>query len=440
VDRLLIEAGSGDARAELKPGEWSGWLSLAFRVNPLVTIHGYARARLASVNPEIALYLSPIQFDPSHLPPGFALSTPAAFAEELESRFGRYKTMGWAIDTWSIQSGTLDEAAFLEDVRQTSEQDRRSCGASWRRKRDSFHYSSSDRVAHVFGSATRTSRLRREEDEQYGDAVEKSYATMDAIVGETAKALAPEDVLIVLSDHGFATWRRSVNYNSWLVENGYLVLKGSAKRQNLEALFSRGQFWEAVDWPKSRAYAMGLGDIYVNLKGREADGLVERERVRGAAQEGSPRLTALTDPKNGLRAVSRVFRREDVYRRFNPRLIPDLIVANLPGYRVSWQSSLGVPTETVFEDNRDVWSGDHCSLDPDLVRGILFSSRAFRKTDRVPAIADVTASVRALVGGAPVPTPRASRSGEGRAARLRAARPGPAVRNGHQPSRLRSQT
>jgi predicted AlkP superfamily phosphohydrolase/phosphomutase len=405
-DRLQIDAGG--SRAELKPGEWSDWLSLAFRVNPLVTIHGYARARLASVNPEIALYLSPIQFDPSRLPPGFALSTPADFAERLEERFGRYKTMGWAIDTWSIQSGTLDEEAFLEDVRQTSEQERKILrGMLAEKTRLLFHYFEfPDRVAHVFWRFRDPGHpaYDAKKAERYGDAVEKSYATMDAIVGETAKALAPEDVLIVLSDHGFATWRRSVNYNSWLVENGYLVLKGNAKRQNLEALFSRGQFWEAVDWPKSKAYAMGLGDIYVNLKGREADGLVEPGAdYEALRKELSERLTALTDPKNGLRAVSRVFRREEVYRRFNPRLIPDLIVANLPGYRVSWQSSLGVPTETVFEDNKDVWSGDHCSLDPDLVRGILFASRPLKKTDRVPAIADVTASVRALVGGAPVP-------------------------------------
>ena len=99
------------------------------------------------------------------------------------------------------------------------------------------------------------------------------------------------------------------------------------------------------------------------------------------------------DPKNGERAVSRVFKREDVYRRFDPRLIPDLIVTNRPGYRVSWQSSLGVPTGSVFEDNRDVWSGDHCSLDPEFVKGILFASKAFR-ADATPGIADVTASIR----------------------------------------------
>lgn len=403
-DRLVVEAGG--ARAELAPGQWSDWLPLAFRVNPLVSVHGYARLRLASLTPEIGLYLSPIQFDPDHLPPGFVISSPTGFAKDLVARFGRYKTMGWGIDTWSIQSATLSEEGFLEDVRQTADQERRMlAGLLAGPEKLLFHYFEfPDRVGHVFW------RLRDREHpaydaklaEKYGDAIEKSYQTMDDIVGETAKVLKPDDMLIVLSDHGFATWRRSVNYNSWLVENGYLVLKGSARRQNLEALFSRGQFWEAVDWSKSKAYAMGLGDVYVNLAGREAGGIVapgaEYESLRAELIE---RLSRLVDPKNGERAVSRVFKREDVYRRFDPRLIPDLIVTNRPGYRVSWQSSLGVPTDNVFEDNRDVWSGDHCSLDPDLVRGVLFASKPFR-AEPIPGIADVTASVRALVGGAAV--------------------------------------
>ena len=143
---------------------------------------------------------------------------------------------------------------------------------------------------------------------------------------------------------------------------------------------------------------MGIGDIYVNLSGRENGGIVSPGAEYDALRtELIERLTALTDPKNGRRAVSRVFKREEVYRRFDPRLITDLSLANLPGYRVSWQSSLGVPTESVFEDNKDVWSGDHCSLDPDLVRGVFFSSKPFR-SEKVPGIADVTASVRALFG------------------------------------------
>ncbi|HJW14034.1 MAG TPA: alkaline phosphatase family protein [Thermoanaerobaculia bacterium] len=410
-DRLTVRA--GDEKRDLAPGQWSDWVSLEFRVNPVIALHGYARLRLQSVSPEIGLYLSPIQFDPERLPSGFALSSPPGFASDLVHRFGRYKTMGWAIDTWSIQSGTLPEDAFLEDVAATAAQERRLLAALVKEKqRLLVHYFEfPDRVAHVFWRfrdplhPAYDARLAP----RYGDAVEKSYETMDAIVGETMRALGREDVLIVLSDHGFATWRRSVNYNSWLVENGYLVLSGGARRKNLEALFSKGRFWESVDWSRSRAYAMGLGDVYVNLKGREKNGIV----LPGAPYEAlraelSERLTALTDPKNGERAVSRVFKREDVYRRFDPRLIPDLIVTNRPGYRVSWQASLGVPTDTVFEDNRDVWSGDHCSLDPELVKGVFFASIPFRAA-RVPGIADATASVRVLIG-APAPPDAAGNS------------------------------
>lgn len=410
-DRLTIEAGS--EKRELAPGQWSDWVSLEFRVNPVIALHGYARFLLERVSPEISLYLSPIQFDPARLPPGFALSSPAGFARDLANRFGRYKTMGWAIDTWSIQAGTLPEDAFLEDVASTAAQERKMLAALVKeRQRLLVHYFEfPDRVAHVFW------RFRDPQHpaydaalaKRYGDVVEKSYETMDAIVGETARALSPDDALIVLSDHGFATWRRSVNYNSWLVENGYLVLTGGARRQNLEALFSKGRFWESVDWSKSRAYAMGLGDVYVNLKGREKDGIVPPGAPYEALRdELVARLTGLTDPKNGERAVSRVFKREQVYRRFNPRLIPDLIVTNRPGYRVSWQASLGVPTDTVFEDNRDVWSGDHCSLDPELVKGIFFASRPFRAA-QAPGIADVTASIRALIG-APSPPDAAGKS------------------------------
>ena len=403
-DRLTV-ALAGE-RVELSPGGWSDWVSTPFRVNPLVTVHGYARFHLEKVNPEIALYVSPIQFDPERLPPGFALSSPKRFARQLIQGFGRYKTMGWAIDTWSIQSGTLPEEAFLQDVADTVAQERKMLASLLaERPRLLFQYFEfPDRVGHVFW------RLRDPKHPaydaalaaKYGDAVEKSYETMDEIVGDAAKTLRPEDVMIVLSDHGFATWRRSVNYNTWLVENGYLVLKGGAERKSLEALFSRGQFWESVDWSRSRAYAMGLGDVYINLQGREEGGVVPAGAPYEALRdELIGKLEALKDPVNGERAVSRVFKREQVYRRFDPRLIPDLIVTNLPGYRVSWQSSLGVPTESVFEDNRDVWSGDHCSLDPDLVRGILFASRPFRASP-VPGIADVTASVRQLLGASPV--------------------------------------
>jgi predicted AlkP superfamily phosphohydrolase/phosphomutase len=386
-DKKGLTVETSGSRVHLAPGEWSDWVPLSFRANVLVTLHGMAKVKLVSVSPEIGLYVSPVNFDPRRLPPGFELSSPAGYARDLASRVGLFKTMGWAIDTWSIQSGTIDEATFLQDVDATV--------ASERKILDTLladgsvdcaiqYFEFPDRVSHVFW------RLRDPQHPAYnaalakiyGDAVEKAYDTMDAIVGQARAKLSPSDVLIVLSDHGFATWRRSVNYDTWLVQNGYLALKGAAQRKNLDELFSHGTFWDSVDWSKTKAYAMGLGEIYVN------------EKVRS---ELIARLLTLADAKNGAKAVSRVLRREEAYRKFDPNLIPDLFVLNTDGFRVSWQSSLGVPTENLFEDNTDVWSGDHCSVDPQLVRGIFFATVKLDNT-RIPSIMDVEPSVLKLMG------------------------------------------
>jgi predicted AlkP superfamily phosphohydrolase/phosphomutase len=402
-DKKGLTVETSGSRVHLAPGEWSDWVPLSFRANVLVTLHGMAKVKLVSVSPEIGLYVSPVNFDPRRLPPGFALSSPAGYARDLASRVGLFKTMGWAIDTWSIQSGTIDEATFLQDVDATV--------ASERKILDTLladgsvdcaiqYFEFPDRVSHVFW------RLRDPQHPAYnaalakiyGDAVEKAYDTMDAIVGQARAKLSPSDVLIVLSDHGFATWRRSVNYDTWLVQNGYLALKGAAQRKNLDELFSHGTFWDSVDWSKTKAYAMGLGEIYVNVLGREKEGIVppgaEYEKVRS---ELIARLLTLADAKNGAKAVSRVLRREEAYRKFDPNLIPDLFVLNTDGFRVSWQSSLGVPTENLFEDNTDVWSGDHCSVDPQLVRGIFFATVKLDNT-RIPSIMDVEPSVLRLMG------------------------------------------
>jgi predicted AlkP superfamily phosphohydrolase/phosphomutase len=408
-DKKGLTISTSGQRVHLRPGEWSDWVPLAFPANPLVAVHGMAKFKLVSVSPEIGLYLSPVNFDPRKLPPGLSLSTPAGFAEGLASRVGLFKTMGWAIDTWSIQSGTIDEATFLEDVAATVASERRILDTLLEdRSVDCAvqYFEFPDRVSHVFW------RFRDPQHpaynaalaKVYGDAVEKAYDTMDAIVGQARAKLSPSDVLIVLSDHGFATWRRSVNYDTWLVQNGYLALKGEARRKNLDELFSHGTFWDSVDWSKTKAYAMGLGEIYVNVAGREKEGVVapgaEYEKLR---TELIARLLTLTDAKSGTKAVSRVLRREEAYKKFDPNLIPDLFVLNTDGFRVSWQSSLGVPTENLFEDNTDVWSGDHCSVDPQLVRGIFFASVRLDNT-RIPSIMDVDPSVLKLMGVPPPPT------------------------------------
>jgi predicted AlkP superfamily phosphohydrolase/phosphomutase len=403
-DRSLTIAPQGSDPVTLRVGEWSPWVVFRFSFNSLVTMTGIGRFHLASLDPEVRLYLSPIHFNPSDLPPSIKITAPGGLAKKLASHYGPYKTMGWQIDTWSMSEETIDEATFLEDVAHTIVPFRKMMNDFLDEKDLGLFvqiYEFPDRVAHCFWRFLDPQHpmYDAEKAKKWAPAFETTYRQMDDIVGDAMRKLGPEDVLIVLSDHGFSTWRRSVNYNTWLVENGFMALTGNdGKQADLEALFGQGEFWPNVDWSKTKAYAMGLGDIYVNLKGREGKGIVapgaEYEAVRDEIRK---KLVTLVDPKTGQRAVSRIFTREEAYGSFDADLIPDLFVTNATAYRIGWQGSLGVVTKEMFEDNAQIWSGDHCSLDPALVPGILFANRPL-PADRTPGIADVPATILHALG------------------------------------------
>jgi predicted AlkP superfamily phosphohydrolase/phosphomutase len=365
----------------LEPGEWSDWVSFTFPFNSLVKVKGIGRFRLLSLAPEVRLYLTPLQFDPTSLPPGFQITAPAAFAGDLAGQHGRFKTMGWMIDTWSLGNGTIPEEVFLEDVKMTVEKEREILDGllareDWDVLVHYFEYT--DRVQHMmFRFFDPQHPLYTEEGAaRWGGSILEAYKTMDDIVGDVMKQ-RPDDRILVVSDHGFASFRRSMNYNTWLVQNGYMSLTGeTADRMNLEDLFDQGDFFVNVDWSKTRAYALGLGQIYVNLAGREEQGIVQPGAEYDALiAEIQEKLQGYVDPETGEHPVAHVFSRDEAYEGvYDPVLIPDLIPSNSEGYRVGWQDSLGGIGKTVVEPNTEVWSGDHCSVYPPLVQGVLFSS------------------------------------------------------------------
>ncbi|MGA7613908.1 MAG: alkaline phosphatase family protein [Thermoanaerobaculia bacterium] len=404
-DRKSLKVDLGDQHFTMRPGEWSDWVELVFPFNSVISVHGISRFYLLSVKPEVRLYLSPINFDPRELPPGFKISSPGEWAKQLAEKNGPYKTMGWAIDTWAISEGYANEQMFWDDMTWTVAKFRKMYEGSLHSENDLNiqYFEFPDRVGHVFWRLMDTTHPDYDPKlaAKWGDALLRSYQLMDSIVGDAMKVADQEHAaLIVLSDHGFSSWRRSVNYNTWLVQNGYLAVKSGVqvKERNLELLFDQGEFWENVDWSKTRAYSMGLGDLYINLEGREAHGIVkpgaEYEQLRKELKE---RLEGMVDPATGQHPVSRVIPREEAYSAYDPNLIPDMFIANSKGYRVSWQTSLGGIQKNVFEDNKQVWSGDHCSLDPELVKGIFFYNRKV-KTDRSLYIADVYPTILDLLG------------------------------------------
>ncbi len=413
---MRIEAGDetatiliAGARQTLRPGEWSQWFVVPIAVNPVVDrlagLKGIIRFKLLSLSPDLRLYASPLNFHPECQPVPF--THPLSYARELVREFGLFKTLGWPIDTWSLPSGLTDEKQFLEDMEATVETQEAMMKHYLETGNDRLYvqvFDFTDRVGHMLwrlhdpGHPLYDARLAA----LYAGEIPKAYERMDRIVGEAQKRIGPRTALLVCSDHGFASFRRGVNYNTWLVRNGYMALKQgtSTGGKTLEDLFDKGElgeFFRYVDWSRTKAYAMGLGNIYVNLMGREPQGSVvpgrEYDEVRNAIVQ---KLQTLVDPETGEKPVKRVYRREEIYAGFDPRLIPDLRVSNSEHYRIGWQTALGEVPPQIFEENLKTWSGDHCSNDPDLVPGVLFSSVRLARGD--PGIMDIHPTVLALLG------------------------------------------
>jgi predicted AlkP superfamily phosphohydrolase/phosphomutase len=227
--------------------------------------------------------------------------------------------------------------------------------------------------------------------------VEDLYVGLDAVVAETAARLGPDDLLVVMSDHGFTSWRRSFHLNSWLRDQGYLTVRDPTRTDD-------PGFFGNVDWTRTRAYALGLNGLYVNVRGRERDGIVEPGQRAALAEEIAQKLLATIDPASGMAAITKVFRSDQVFKLAgHENVAPDLIVGYAKGTRGSDESALGALTRTVIVDNTDPWSGDHC-MDPDAVPGILLTSRALRKP--APSLQTLAAAILAEFGVEEFPTAR----------------------------------
>ncbi|MDP8257144.1 MAG: alkaline phosphatase family protein [Candidatus Alcyoniella australis] len=366
---------------ELEPGQWSDWVDISFCSNPLIKIHGVARLCLLETAPNFRLYLSPINFDPRAMPFTVEYSYPKNFSAQLAAEVGVYKTLGWAVDTWSLNENRVDEQQFFEDLMFTYEA-RKKIFLNEFGKDDwrliIFPFMVTDRVGHMCWrfldpeSPAYDAQLAV----QWGDSIQRVYIEVDRFVGEVMSKMREGDRLLVLSDHGFHPFNKAVNINTWLVRNGFMTLvpQDEVRDRNLEDLFGQGEFWPNVDWSRTRAYALGLGMLFVNLSGREPQGIVSEEQYEGLQNELVEKLELLVDPQTGERVVRNVYRRQDVYSGPFYEASPDMLVGFMPGYRVSWQTALGGIPQDVLQINDRKWSGDHCSFDPPITQGVFFSS------------------------------------------------------------------
>jgi len=393
LDLPLPEKGSPSAVALPDPGEssvawgapvvlkeraWSDYVPFTFEMNPLVKVKGIGKFWLESVAP-FRLLLTPVSFDPREVPDIVDISFPRAFAPSLAAKAGAYSLLGWPCLTNPIKDGMLSDEAFVAQIREITAERRRKLkaameGPDWRFLFVMF--SEVDRVQHAFWRHVdpKAKTYDAAEAAKYGPAIEETYVAMDAVLGDILAAAGEDTTVIVMSDHGFAPFRRAVNLNTWLQKNGFLTGSFGADR-SVTQIFGNRNFLKDMDPERTKAFAMGIGGIYLNLKGREAKGSVDPKDVDAVCADIRKRLLELRDD-DGTRVVHEVYLGKDLYEGpTTAQYAPDLVVGFERGYRVSWQTTLAGGGEKVIEDNLFRWSGDHCSVDPSLVPGILLSNR-----------------------------------------------------------------
>ncbi len=388
VAKIVIQ----DNAFMLKEGEWSEWKHVRFPMVPTQSVPGICRFYAKQLHPEFKLYVSPVNLDPAS--PALPISTPPDYSRELEKHIGPFFTKGLPADTKALDHGVLDEREFIqqdEDVLKESlalfeyELQRFESGV-W------FHYfSSTDQRQHM---------LLRPEDkpDAYGaassetrspDAVEQVYAEMDAVLARAMTKVNGDTVLMVMSDHGFMPFRRCFNLNTWLLQNGYMKLADPAMQESAE-------FFSNTDWTQTRAYALGLNGLYVNVRGREGKGIVgPGAEKRALIEELARRLESVVDPLTGAKAISKAYVSENCYHGPMTVQAPDIIVGYNKGYRASWATPLGRMPIDLFENNEARWGADHC-MDPEFLPGILLMNRKIKS--EAPALHDLTATILGLFG------------------------------------------
>lgn len=356
----------------LEVGQYTPWVDVTFKPGMGMKLRGIARFWLKQLSPELELYVTPLQIDPEK--PAMPISHPLVFSTYLSKLSGKYATAGLAEDTWGLSEDVLDEDAFLEQSYAIhAEREKMFFDALTRVKRGTVAccFDGPDRIQHMLWRCMEDDHpaARKMDTSKHKHAIRDMYVRMDDLVGRTMKEIDGESVLFVMSDHGFNPFRRGVDLNAWLEQNGYLkTLPGSKP----------GSYLSAIDWSATRAYAVGLAGIFINLKGREENGIVTEVEEEPLKKEIAAKLEQLIDPQDGQRVVNKVYNCKEAYRGPYIHAAFDLTVGYCRGYRVSWESATGKVTENVLHDNVKAWSGDHC-IDPALIPGVLFSNRKLKK-------------------------------------------------------------
>ncbi len=374
----------------IKQGEWSDWIPVRFGLGFLKHVSSICRFYLDSIRPQLRIYLSPIQVDPQK--PAFCISYPDDYAAELAQEIGSYSTLGIPEDTNALSDGCFDDEAFLSLCDNIMVEREKMLWYELERFKEgllAFIFDTTDRIQHIYWCTRDPEHPAYNETyaKKYRNVIEDYYKRIDRILRRVLEAVDQRTIICILSDHGFNPFRRAVHLNSWLVQNGLMVLRKPALDDEGDPLFKN------VVWERTKAYAVGFSSIYLNLRGREGKGAVspgsEAEQLKTKIANV---LTSLRDPKTGSSVIRNVYTREELYHGPYVEHGPDLVVGFEPHYRASWQTAIGGAPPRILEDNQKKWSGDHI-IDSQLIPGIFLINR--RSSVPCPKVIDIAPTILA---------------------------------------------
>ncbi len=381
----------GEEAADLELMKLSDWMKLSFRAAPGVTVSGICRMMVTEMDDHTSLYITPISLDPEN--PAMPVSHPSYYSTYLAKKIGPFTTLGLAEDTWALNEGVIDNTTFLKQTYDIDDEREAMFFAALDRLDSgtlTCVFDATDRVQHMFWRYIEEGHpaARGDEDSEHKDTIEKLYLRNDALLGRIQAKMRKGDMLMVISDHGFASFRRGINLNSWFLAEGYLTLKDGCDGSS--------EWLRDVDWSKTRAYALGLAGIYLNVEGRESEGIVSPgEEAEALKAEIMGKLEKLMDDEKSTVGINEAFDTARLYTGPYLGNAPDLLIGYNDGYRTSWDCATGVVSGPVFEDNVKAWSGDHC-IDPRLVPGVFFCNQEIDDDD--PALIDIAPTALRLFG------------------------------------------
>ena len=383
----------------LQPGEWSDFVRVTFSFLPLglSDASGEVRFFLRNMDTEFELYASPVNIDP--MDPAAPISAPGSASKQVADErtgIGLYYTQGMPEDVNALKRDLISDAEFVQQSNLVHDEGVRMLDLALDRFLDEqrggllfFYFSGVDLCSHMLWrhhdqahphhdaakAATENAVFTGRPGSRWKDIVYEQYLRMDPVLGEVRRRIGSDAVLIVMSDHGFAPYARKFNLNTWLWQQGYLVLDPGLDPAKEKVSLGRG-----VDWSKTRAYGVGFNGLYLNLAGRELDdsktdrneaGIVTPQEAEVLLTQMKSQLESLRDPERGnARVVVRALRAKEVYHGERVAQAPDLIVGYDSGYGNSDEASLGEigPQLLLDNDQGGTFNGSHL-MDAQVVPG-----------------------------------------------------------------------